>query len=51
MVQLPEGTIERDYNQAVRLRAGEPSVYARILGSIPGEESDEEFEAALAALR
>ncbi len=49
--QLPEGIIERDYSQAVRLRAGEPSVYARILGSIPAEESDEEFEAALAALR
>ena len=48
--QLPEGIIERDYSQAVRLRAGEPSVYARILGSIPAEESDEEFAAAVEAM-
>jgi hypothetical protein len=49
--ELPEGLVERDYRTLVRLRPGEASAYARILGSIPAEESDEEFEAALAALR
>lgn len=38
-----------DLAQAVRLRAGEPSVYASFLGSIPAEESDEEFAAAVEA--
>lgn len=35
---------------AARLRPGEPSVYADFLGSIPPEESDEEFAAAVDAL-
>ena len=39
------------YQEIARLRPGEKSVYAKILGSIPAEESDEEFEAAVAALR
>ena len=33
-----------------RLRVGERSAYARILGSIPAEESDEDFAAAVEAL-
>ena len=49
--QVPVGEVERDYRQLARLRPGEPSVYAKLYGSIPAEESDEEFEAALAALR
>ena len=49
--QIPEGVVERDYRTLVRLRPGESSVYARLFGCIPAEESDEEFEAALAALR
>ena len=39
-----------DLAQAVRLRSGEPSVYASFLGSIPSEETDEEFAAAVDAL-
>ena len=49
--QLPTGLVERDFRQAARLKPGEGSAYAKLLGSIPAEESDEEFEAALAALR
>jgi hypothetical protein len=49
--QVPEGIVERDYRNLARLRPGETSAYALILGSMPSEESDEEFEAALAALR
>jgi hypothetical protein len=36
-----------DLLRASRLRAGEPSVYAGFLGSIPAEESDEEFANAV----
>jgi len=36
--------------QAVRLRPGEPSVYASFLCSIPPEETDVEFAAAVDAL-
>lgn len=39
-----------DLTGATRLRSGEPSVYASFLGSIPPEESDEEFAAAVASL-
>lgn len=49
--RLPVPTVARDYATAVRLRLGEKSVYAAIRGSIPAEESDEEFAAALAAMR
>jgi hypothetical protein len=40
----------RDYRKLGRLLPGEPSVYARILGSIPAEESDEEFSVAVEEL-
>ena len=36
--------------KSIRLRAGEPSVYAGFLGVIPPAESDEEFAAAVGAL-
>ena len=48
--KLPEAVIRRDYARLARLRPGEPSAYAKILGSIPAEESDEEFPNALEEL-
>ncbi len=36
-----------DLARALCLRPGEPSVYTSFLGSIPPEESDEEFAAAV----
>ena len=47
---VPKAVVERDYRKLGRLRPGEPSVYARILGSIPAEESDEAFAAAVEEL-
>ena len=47
---VPKAAVERDCHKLSRLRPGEPSVYARILGSIPAEESDEEFAAAIEEL-
>lgn len=38
-----------DYEAMTRLRPGEKSPFSRILGSIPAEESDEEFAAAVEA--
>jgi hypothetical protein len=49
--RVPVGTVSRDYQRLVRLKPSEKSAYRQLLGSIPPEESDEEFEAALAALR
>jgi hypothetical protein len=48
---IPTGTVQRDYHQLARLKPGEKSVYAQLRGSLAGDDSDEEFEAALAALR
>jgi hypothetical protein len=48
---IPSASRQRDYQKLARLKPGEPSVYSRLRGSIPPEESDEAFEAALAALR
>jgi len=48
---IPSAPRRGDYQKSARLKPGEPSVYARLRGSIPSEESDEAFEAALAALR
>lgn len=47
---VPKGLVEIEYSKRGRLRAGEQSVYARILGCIPAEESDEEFAAAVEAM-
>lgn len=44
---VPTGAVRQDYRRAARLRPGESSVYARILGSIPAEESDDDFIAAV----
>lgn len=47
--QLPEAMGTPDYQVITRLRPGEKSPFGRILGSIPAEESDEEFAAAVEA--
>jgi hypothetical protein len=48
---VPSGPRRADYRKSARLKVVERSPYARLLGSIPSEESDEAFEAALDALR
>jgi hypothetical protein len=49
---VPSAPVLRDYQRLTRInKAGEPSAYRQLLGSIPAGESDDEFEAALAALR
>jgi hypothetical protein len=48
--QVPEARSATDFSARARLRPSEPSVFARILGSIPAEESDEEFAAAVEEL-
>jgi hypothetical protein len=45
--QVPTAPVVHDYQKLVRLKPGEKSVYAQFLGSIPAEESDEEFLAAV----
>jgi hypothetical protein len=47
--QLPAAMTSPDYEAITRLRPGEKSPFGRILGSIPAEESDEEFAAAVEA--
>lgn len=42
--------IDPDLFAQARLRSEESSVYARFLGSIPAEETDEEFSAAVETL-
>lgn len=49
--QVPVATTVRDYQQLARLKPSEKSAYAHLLGFFPAEEPDEDFEAALAALR
>ena len=48
--KVPEALALRDYSTLARLRPGEPSPFGRILGSIPAEETDEEFAAAVEEL-
>ena len=45
--QLPAPLAAPDYENLARVRPGEKSPFARILGSIAAEESDEEFAAAV----
>ena len=47
---VPIGIFVGDDPRAAQLRPGERSVYVRILGSIPAEESDEEFASAIDAM-
>jgi hypothetical protein len=48
--KVPEPILERDYAKLARPRPGEKPGFAQILGIIPAEESDEEFERALEEL-
>jgi hypothetical protein len=47
---VPSAVPKSDFARAVRLRQGEPSPYASFLGSVPAEESDEEFARAIEAM-
>jgi hypothetical protein len=47
--QLPAAMGQSDCQVIARLRPGEKSPFSRILGSIPAEESDEDFAAAIEA--
>lgn len=51
--QVPRAPLARDYQKAVRLRPSDPSPYLQLRGCMPPEpdESNEDFEAALAAFR
>ena len=48
--QVPEALAVLEYSSLTRLRPGEKSPFDRILGSIPAEETDEEFAAAVEAM-
>lgn len=48
--QVPEALVVPDFPSLTRLRPGERSPFGRILSSIPAEETDEEFAAAVEAL-
>jgi hypothetical protein len=48
--QVPEALAAPDYSALARLRPGEKSPFGRILGSIPGEETNAEFAAAVETL-
>jgi len=47
--QLPTAMTSPDYQVITRFRPGEKTPFGRILGSIPAEETDEEFAAAVEA--
>lgn len=48
--QLPLAVATPERIKPVRARVGEPSPYAAFIGSVPAEESDEEFAAAVEAM-
>ncbi len=48
--QVPLAVARVDIGKSMRLRTGEPPAFASYLGSIPAEESDEDFAAAVDAL-
>jgi hypothetical protein len=47
---IPVAQPRKDFKRLVQLKPREESAYARLLGSIPAEESDEEFNAAVEAM-
>ena len=49
--RVPSAVARRDYHKLARLKVGDKSAYAQLRGSLSAEESDEEFDAAVAALR
>ena len=48
--QAPVAAARSDVARGARLRSGEPSVYAGFLGSLPKEETDEDFANAIEAM-
>jgi hypothetical protein len=46
-VNLTSKTELPNYSELIRLDPGEESRYAKIMGAIPNEESDEEFAKAV----
>jgi hypothetical protein len=48
--RIPQAAVASDTERLLRLKAGEPSAYGRILGRIPAEETDEEFLAAVESM-
>jgi hypothetical protein len=48
--KVPAAIARTDVSRSLRLRSGEPPAYAAFLGSVPAEEGDEEFAAAVAEL-
>lgn len=49
--EAPTAAPARDYAKGARIRPDEGAAYAKLLGSVPSEESDEVFLAALETLR
>jgi hypothetical protein len=49
--RMPYATGKRDYAKLTRLKPGEQSAYARLRGTLCGDESDEEFETGLTVIR
>ena len=49
--RVPSAVARRDYRKLARLKPGEKSAYAQLRGWLSSDESDEEFNAAVAALR
>jgi hypothetical protein len=48
---VPTAAVVKDFAKIARLKPGDRSAYRQLRGSMPAEESDAEFEAALASLR
>jgi hypothetical protein len=48
---VPSAVGRRDYHKLARLKIGEKPAYAQLRGSLPAEEPDYEFDAAVSALR
>jgi hypothetical protein len=49
--RVPSAAARRDYHKLARLKTGEKSAYGQLRGSLPADEPDDEFNAAVAALR
>jgi len=49
--RVPSAAAKRDYHKLAWLKAGEKSSYAQLRGWLPSDESDEDFNAAVVALR
>jgi hypothetical protein len=49
--RVPSGVARRDYHKLARLKAGEKSAYGQLRGWLPADESNEEFDTAVIALR